>query len=51
MFGEMGLSKIWFSEYEQKLQGGLEPRIYSSQARYFNHWAIMIFEQIDRYNI
>lgn len=38
MFGEMGT----------KASGGLEPRIYSSQARYFNHWAIMIFEQIDR---
>lgn len=25
MFGEMGLSKIWFSEYEQKLQADLNP--------------------------
>lgn len=48
MFGEMGLSKIWFSEYEQKLQADLNPEYTVRKPDTFNHWAIMIFEQIDR---
>lgn len=44
---ESYFSKIQFSKCKLKALSGLELMICSSQSPHFNHWVMMIFNQID----